>query len=133
MPNNPAKQVDPPKITHKPMKILNEAQVNIFLEATDRDPIWRDFFYTELTTGLRLGEICGLMWSDFDGRKGTLSISRTLRKEKGGRLVARGHQDLRPGPGPSSCLPARRNGCGCEKRLPTPLGSSMTHFARKPC
>ena len=28
------------------------------------------------------------MWSDFDGRKGTLSISRTLRKEKGGRLVA---------------------------------------------
>ena len=88
MPNNPAKQVDPPKITHKPMKILNEAQVNIFLEATDRDPIWRDFFYTELTTGLRLGEICGLMWSDFDGRKGTLSISRTLRKEKGGRLVA---------------------------------------------
>ena len=71
MPNNPAKQVDPPKITHKPMKILNEAQVNIFLEATDRDPIWRDFFYTELTTGLRLGEICGLMWSDFDGRKGT--------------------------------------------------------------
>ena len=88
IPNNPAKQVDPPKITHKPMKILNEAQVNIFLEATDRDPIWRDFFYTELTTGLRLGEICGLMWSDFDGRKGTLSISRTLRKEKGGRLVA---------------------------------------------
>ena len=88
MPNNPAKQVDPPKITHKPMKILNEEQVNIFLDATNRDPIWRDFFYTELTTGLRLGEICGLMWSDFDGRKGTLSISRTLRKEKGGRLVA---------------------------------------------
>lgn len=63
-------------------------QGEVFLEATDRDPIWRDFFYTELTTGLRLGEICGLMWSDFDGRKGTLSISRTLRKEKGGRLVA---------------------------------------------
>ena len=88
MPNNPARQVDPPKITHKPMKILNEEQVNIFLDATNRDPIWRDFFYTELTTGLRLGEICGLMWSDFDGQKGTLSISRTLRKEKGGRLVA---------------------------------------------
>ena len=59
-----------------------------FLAATDRDPVWRDFFYTELTTGLRLGEICGLMWSDFDGRKGTLSVSRTLHKEKGGRLVA---------------------------------------------
>ena len=88
MPNNPAKQVDPPKITHKPMKILNEEQVNIFLEVTDQDPIWRDFFYTELTTGLRLGEICGLMWSDFDGRKGTLSVSRALHREKGRRLTA---------------------------------------------
>jgi len=28
------------------------------------------------------------MWSDFDERSGTLNISRTLHKEKGGRLVA---------------------------------------------
>ena len=88
MPNNPAKHVEPPKVPHKAMNILTEEQLEVFLAATDRDPIWRDFFYTELTTGLRLGEICGLMWSDFDGQKGTLSISRTLRKEKGGRLVA---------------------------------------------
>ena len=84
IPNNPAKQVDPPKITHKPMKILNEEQMDTFLAAVDGNEIWRDFFYTELTTGLRLGEICGLMWSDFDGRKGILSVTRTLRKEKGG-------------------------------------------------
>ena len=63
IPNNPAKQVDPPKITHKPMKILNEEQMDTFLAAVDGNEIWRDFFYTELTTGLRLGEICGLMWS----------------------------------------------------------------------
>ena len=88
MPNNPAKHVEPPKVLHKAMNILTEEQLEVFLAATDRDSIWRDFFYTELTTGLRLGEICGLMWSDFDGRKDTLSISRTLRKEKGGRLVA---------------------------------------------
>ena len=87
IPNNPTKQVDPPKITHKPMKILNEEQRDTFLAAVDGNEIWRDFFYTELTTGLRLGEICGLMWSDFDGRKGILSVTRTLRKEKGGRLV----------------------------------------------
>ena len=88
IPNNPAKQVDPPKITHKPMKILNEEQMDTFLAAVDGNEIWRDFFYTELTTGLRLGEICGLMWSDFDRRKDTLSVTRTLHKEKGGRLVA---------------------------------------------
>ena len=88
IPNNPAKQVAPPKITHKPMKILNEEQMDTFLAAVDGNEIWRDFFYTELTTGLRLGEICGLMWSDFDGRKGTLRVNRTLHKENGGRLVA---------------------------------------------
>ena len=86
MPNNPAKQVDPPKITHKPMKILNEEQMDTFLAAVDGNEIWRDFFYTELTTGLRLGEICGLMWNDFDGQKALL-VNRTLHKENGGRLV----------------------------------------------
>ena len=90
IPDNPAKQVEAPKILRKAMNILTEEQLDAFLAATDRDPIWRDFFYTELTTGLRLGEICGLMWSDFDGRKGTLSVTRTLHKEKGGRLVAGG-------------------------------------------
>ena len=87
LPHNPADHVEPPKVAHKSMTILNEEQLDTFLAAVEQDPIWKDFFYTELTTGLRLGEICGLMWSDFDARKGTLSVKRTLHKEKGGRLV----------------------------------------------
>ena len=63
---------------------------------------WKDFFYTELTTGLRLEEICGLMWSDFDGRTGTLRIRRTLHKEKGRRLVVRS---------PKTCVGARTLSC----------------------
>ena len=31
-----------------------------------------------ITTGLRRGELCGLMWMDFDDEKGTLKIKRTL-------------------------------------------------------
>ena len=62
--------------------------MDTFLAAVDRNEIWRDFFYTELTTGLRRGEICGLMWSDFDEAHGTLSVRRTLHVQKGGRLVA---------------------------------------------
>ena len=69
------------------MTILNDEQMDTFLSAVEQDLVWKDFFYTELTSGLRLGEICGLMWSDFDARKGALSIRRTLHKEKGGRLV----------------------------------------------
>ena len=87
LPYNPADHVAPPKVAHKTMITLNDEQMDIFLSAVKQDPIWYDFFYTELTTGLRLGEICGLMWSDLDERKGTLSIHRTLHKEKGGRLV----------------------------------------------
>jgi integrase len=70
------------------MKILNDQQVDTFLAAVAKNSSWHDFFYTELTTGLRLGEICGLMWSDFDEHKGALNVRRTLHKEKGGRLVA---------------------------------------------
>ena len=87
LPHNPADHVEPPKVVHKSMTILNEEQLDTFLAAVEQAPIWKDFFYTELTTGLRLGEICGLMWSDFDLRKGTLSVNRTIHKEKGGRLV----------------------------------------------
>ena len=90
MPNNPARHVEPPKVPHNAMNILTVEQLEVFLDAAGKDPIWRDFFYTELTTGLRLGEICGLMWSDFDGRKGILRVTRTLHREKGGRLVAGG-------------------------------------------
>ena len=88
LPHNPADHVKPPKVAHKAMKVLSDAQMEQFLDAVAQDPIWHDFFYTELTTGLRLGEVCGLMWSDLDERKGILRISRTLRREKGGRLVA---------------------------------------------
>ena len=87
LPHNPADHVEPPKVVHKSMTILNEEQLDTFLAAVEQDPIWKNFFYTELTTGLRLGEICGLMWSDFDAKKGTLSVNRTIHTEKGGRLV----------------------------------------------
>ncbi len=88
LPNNPAAEVAPPKVTHQPMKLLNDEQLERFMAEIKNDSIWHDFFYTELTTGLRRGEICGLMWSDFDERTGILKINRTLRREKGGRLVA---------------------------------------------
>ena len=85
---NPADDVEPPKIIRQPMKILNEEQLAVFMDVIQKDEIWYDFFYTELTTGLRQGEICGLLWSDFDECSGTLKVSRTLHREKGGRLVA---------------------------------------------
>ena len=85
---NPTEGITLPKKKTAPKQILNDAQLERFLEVIRADSVWYDFFYTELTTGLRQGEICGLMWSDFDEAHGTLSVRRTLHIQKGGRLVA---------------------------------------------
>jgi integrase len=52
--------------------------------------VWHDFFYLELTTGLRLGEICGLKWEDFDEKKGTLKIQRSIGRTVNGKNITVG-------------------------------------------
>ena len=47
IPINLADEVDPPKAIHQPMKILNEEQLNIFMDVIRKDTIWYDFFYTD--------------------------------------------------------------------------------------
>lgn len=79
---NPTEGTVVPGCNYKEMTVLNEEQLEKYMEAITKDPVWHDFFYLELTTGLRLGEICGLRWEDFDEKKGTLKIQRSL-----GRVV----------------------------------------------
>ena len=81
IPKNPTESATAPKLNYKPMQVLNEQELDTFLQAVQKDDVWRDFFYTELMTGLRRGEICALMWRDFDAKAGTLGISRTLHSK----------------------------------------------------
>ena len=76
IPRNPATGAALPKADPRSKQILTQEQTQAFLAAVDGNEVWRDFFYTELTIGLRRGEICGLMWQDFDERAGTLKIVR---------------------------------------------------------
>ena len=89
IPKNPTENATAPKLNYKPMQVLSEQELDTFLQAVQKDDIWRDFFYTELMTGLRRGEICALMWRDFDAKAGTLGISRTLHS-KGQGIYALG-------------------------------------------
>ena len=89
IPKNPTENATAPKSNYKPMQVLNEPELDTFLHAVQNDDVWRDFFYTELMTGLRRGEICALMWRDFDAKAGTLGISRTLHS-KGQGIYALG-------------------------------------------
>jgi len=83
---NPTAGTKIPKCNYPDKKILNESELAVFIEAIEREPLWRDFFYTEITTGLRRGEICGLKWSDFDMEKGTLKIERSISNGESGML-----------------------------------------------
>ena len=89
IPKNPTENATVPKSNYKPMQVLSEQELDTFLQAVQNDDVWRDFFYTELMTGLRRGEICALMWRDFDAKAGTLVISRTLHS-KGQGIYALG-------------------------------------------
>lgn len=53
-------------------KILNHIKANFSFKALG--------IYLCLTTGLRIGEICALCWSDIDTQTGTLQVRRTIER-----------------------------------------------------
>ena len=82
-------------IEKNPMRRTEPPRFDPF-EKKKRHPIWTDkerkevitktsgtefetYLYLVLSTGIRLGETLGLMWSDFDFDSGTMIIQRTLR------------------------------------------------------
>lgn len=82
---NPTDNTTIPKKTTTEKQVLDDSQLNRFLEAIQGEPYWHDFFYVEVMTGLRRGEICGIKWSDIDFNEGTLCIKRSVStKEDGG-------------------------------------------------
>lgn len=83
---NPTSGTTIPKNNYPPMKVLNEEQLEKFMAAIRDEPMWYDFFYTEITTGLRRGEICGLKWDDLDETIGKLKVRRSIRVAPGGEL-----------------------------------------------
>ena len=83
---NPTVGTTIPKNNYPPKQILNDEQLDRFMKRIRQDERWYDFFYTELTTGLRRGEICGLKWEDFDEENGKLKVRRSVAKRKGGGL-----------------------------------------------
>ena len=74
---NPAAQVERPKVSKKEIKVWENPEIDIFLEAA-KVYRYRTAFLLALTTGMRQGEILGLRWKDIDFKKSTLSIVQTL-------------------------------------------------------
>lgn len=81
---NPTLGATLPKKIHIEKQVLCDSQLERFMEAIKVDKYWYDFFYLEIMTGMRRGEICGIKWSDIDFGAGTLSIRRTVMNKRGG-------------------------------------------------
>ena len=78
IPKNPADGTSPPKIYRSEKQVLTKDQLETFMKFIEGDEEWYDFFYTEIITGMRQGEICGLRWEDFDREKRTLRVARSV-------------------------------------------------------
>ena len=114
IPFNPTNGITLPRKEVIEMKILNDDELRLFMEFVQEDPLWGDFFYTELTTGLRLGEICGLRWEDFNEDTGVLQVRRTVHAEEKGRLTTgetktnQGRRDIILAPSTADLLDCRK-------------------------
>jgi integrase len=73
---NPAQVVKAPPREHKEMSFLTPAEVPVFLDALPEE--WRPLFFTLIFSGMRLGELLALKWSDIDWDAGTIRISRSV-------------------------------------------------------
>ena len=75
---NPADSVKPPRVERHEMRFLDEADVARLL-STCEDDEQRRLIFVALQTGLRIGELMALRWSDVDFEAGRASVSRSLQ------------------------------------------------------
>ena len=84
---NPTNGTVIPKMSHTEKQVLCDSELDKFIETIKQEPYWYDFFYLEIMTGLRRGEICGLKWIDINFTDNTLSVKRSVSHKKGGGVT----------------------------------------------
>lgn len=72
------------------VEVYEEAEVAKILKVAAKDfPAYELYLRTLFYTGLRLGELLGLQWPDFDWAAGVVSIRRKVKVEKGQLVIER--------------------------------------------
>jgi integrase len=75
---NPTTGADLPRYTHEEMKILDPSEVNRFLVTAQGTSSYA-LFYLAVTTGMRMGELFGLKWSDVNWQRATIYVQRQIQ------------------------------------------------------
>jgi integrase len=79
---NPCQAVSPPKPLRRELYVPDAHAVHQFLETARNTE-----YYEALYTGLRRGEVLALCWRDVDLEMGTISVTRSLYRAKGGQSI----------------------------------------------
>jgi integrase len=72
-----------PRVPGREIDYLDLAQIRTMIETTASDDLGAAWTIAA-TTGLRLGELLGLAWSDVDQNAGTLTVRRSLSRNAAG-------------------------------------------------
>jgi integrase len=74
---NPADAIDPPGFQRSEMHVMNEDNIETFLDAA-RSTLYYALLYLDLFTGMRRSELLALRWNDVDLILGQVSVHRSL-------------------------------------------------------
>lgn len=75
---NPAANCELPQRVKKEIQPLDEEQIKKFLKAVKGSP-YENLYIVTLFTGMREGEVCGLMWDCVDLKAGSLTVNKQLQ------------------------------------------------------
>ncbi len=87
IPRNPADAIDPPRSQRAEMHVMNEDDIQYFLEAAKSTPYYA-LFYLALFTGMRRSELLALRWCDVDLTLGQISVNKGLHRLHDGKFVS---------------------------------------------
>lgn len=76
--SNPTDACKLPKVERKEIKPLDSEAISAFLKAIEGHP-FETLYTLTLFTGLRRGEVCGLLWDCVDLEKGTITVNKQLQ------------------------------------------------------
>jgi integrase len=106
---NVCKEVSPPRVPAPEIRPFNAEEAKRFLTAARGDR-YHALYVLGLTTGARIGELGGLLWSDIDLDRRVMRVQRAL-------IIGRGGQTFEPPKTPNS-----RRSIGLSQRAVEALG-----------
>lgn len=80
--SNPVRKVELPKAPKKEMQTLKVNEIAAFMEEARLSECY-EFYFLEISTGLRLGEILALTWDDLDIKNKTITVNKQVQRLNG--------------------------------------------------